>query len=289
MKRWMGLFLLVGCAGSDDGHLDQTSAVTSTDPTIAVTTGDQTTTGDYSTLTTGTHTDNYPSTWCWTLRPAQYDALELLHVAMPSGVVTVADNLSSPGTTGSFHTDGIGRVGDILGFSGYNGNNFAHFRADLSNGIVTMGSPSAHAVTSDGASWISASGVNEICWYDQFADVGSANATGCISESATTSRHAWSGDKIYGAWHSTSEIEVFSAVDGSPIDILQIPDWDTWVWGISVAGGMVHLIDDDRGNYAGQGVRIARYDKVTGAFIDHVFLPDGAMSQGSSGLWCEAV
>ena len=71
------------------------------------------------------------------------------------------------------------------------------------------------------------------------------------------------------------------------IRAIPLQDFDTWVWGISVADGKLHIIDDGRGAYAYLGVRIAVFDPVSGTNLQNVFLNGLPYSHVPSGLWCE--
>ncbi len=91
------------------------------------------------------------------------------------------------------------------------------------------------------------------------------------------------GATIYGSSHSTSTVEVIDTLADSTT-VLALENYDTWVWGIGVLNGHVHLLDD--GRQAPNGDTLLRsFDPVTGAEQSRVVI---ATAMGAQGLWCGA-
>jgi hypothetical protein len=131
-----------------------------------------------------------------------------------------------------------------------------------------------------------------LCLYPDFEALGSRSPSSTIGENVAATRLGVFGDEAYCAWHSTNVVDVVSMIDGSLIRTIPLEDYDTWVWGVSVAGGRLFLIDDGRGDYPdeGRGVHIVSFDPVTGERRGDVTIdvfPDQFMIW-PSGLWCES-
>jgi hypothetical protein len=221
-------------------------------------------------------------TWCWTVAPIDKQ-LALLQVDMNAHTWTEVGRYGS--VTSSFHTQSLARLGDHLYMSAYGGNNFEWVDLDLSAGTLSVSGPAEPvSVLTDGMHlyW----GLFEgICEYESWGDLVTDHDIGCVSGFDHATRFTRFDALVYGAWHSTSEVQVYDASSGFELETIRLDDWGTWVWGMSIAGGMLHLIDDARNHsYTGSGVRIARFDPATGDLIDHTFI-DGPRA---SGLWCEA-
>lgn len=96
------------------------------------------------------------------------------------------------------------------------------------------------------------------------------------------------GTTLYGAWHSTHELEVFDLRDlGADPRIIPLEGFDTWVNGIGVAGGMIHVLDGGRQLPGARTQRLARFDG-DGRALSEVRIPSDALGAGASGLWCDA-
>lgn len=140
----------------------------------------------------------------------------------------------------------------------------------------------------DGTVLMAENASGEICSYASFADLNADLGYDCVDGFNSASRFTLDGSTVYGAWHSTNLVRTYPRSTGDQSGYITLSDWDTWVRGMSVANGMLHLVNDDRGTYAGSGVRIARFDPATGTLLDHVFLTGtSAYSHKPSGLWCE--
>jgi hypothetical protein len=121
----------------------------------------------------------------------------------------------------------------------------------------------------------------ELCFYE---DLGQGGESARIEVDATAvSRFTVHGDEGYFAWHSTDTVEVVSMIDGRLLRTIELEGFDTWVWGMSVAGGRLYLLDDGRGD-AGPGTRITSFDAVTGENLGDVVIGDRATM--ANGLWC---
>ena len=94
------------------------------------------------------------------------------------------------------------------------------------------------------------------------------------------------GDLLYGAWHSTNSVEIVDLASGATVRSLELEDYDTWVSGLGVAGGMIHLLDDGRSGEHPTGDRwISRFDELSGDMVNEVDL--GSLPH-PVGLYCEA-
>jgi hypothetical protein len=224
--------------------------------------------------------------WCWTVAPVG-GQLAVLQVDPVAGTWFEYGRFGQ-GVNSSFHTGGIGRSGDSLVMSAYLGNDFQWVELDMAADSFTAGPPTYGVSISAHGQELVTLGCAGLCWYPDYAALISGNPGSETPAEFHASRLGIHGNTVYTAWHSTGELDVHDAITGSFQYTLGLQDYETWVWGISGAGGVVYVIDDGRGAYADQGVRIAGFDPASGANVSNVFLdvfPD-LYTVWPSGLWC---
>lgn len=228
-------------------------------------------------------------TWCWTVAPTVSGDVALLWVDPDTATWREAGVFAGPFDS-TFHTNGIGRIGDELVMLSIDGSGSdAWISLDIPTSTLTVGAPvdSDAVVTSDGVSlWAQMD--DDLCKFTDFSSLEAWSPDSCTSDLFASERIAVSGSYAYGAWHSQNYYREFDLASATQLAVIPLEDWDTWIWGMSVADGMLHLVNDDRGGYSGYGTRIARYDQHTGVLVDHMFLSDLPYSSTPSGLWCES-
>jgi hypothetical protein len=223
------------------------------------------------------------STWCWLVAPRD-GMLAVIQVDMDTGYWFERDAFGT-GINESFDTGGLARVGNTLVMAGYTGNEFSWVEADMDAKQVTIGNDAGHVVSvaTDGTRILSFCGEHglSLCTYTNFAALNSGNPSGVLENVVGVTRIGATSDRIYGAWHSTDSIKVFDSADGTLLNTVVLEGWDDWIWGISVVGNVLHIVNSN-------GL-VARFDKDTGAFLDsvQVDLPYPYPSAGH-GLWCES-
>lgn len=228
---------------------------------------------------------------CWTVAPIDSKEFGLYTVDMATGEVT-EDMRFAHTNSQSLHTQGLGYDGgDELVMSAYNGNDSSWFLMDLATGDLTTEYTTGYAssVTHNGdqfMSYSSASALFSVILYDDFAAIAADEPSEYLEDVGRGSRIGYADDKIYNAWHSTDTIEVYS-IDGEFVRTIELEKYNNWVWGVSIIGDKLHLIDDGRNDYGDKGVRLAQFDLETGDLLRHVFLKGDAFSR-PSGLWCRA-
>ncbi len=225
------------------------------------------------------------ATWCWTVAPLE-GSLALLQVDMAAHTWVEVGRYGA-NVPSSFQTQSLARLGDHLYTSGLSGAYYEWFDLDLTTGTLTR-TPGGQPLSlfTDGTRFFAERTPHGVCEYSSWADVLGGKRTQCVAGFPDATRFTRSDSLVYGAWHTTTEFNVYDAASGVEMETVPLTDWDTWIWGMSVAGGMLHLIDDARTDaYGDLGERIARYDPETGAFIDHTFVN---LPSSASGLWCES-
>jgi len=127
-------------------------------------------------------------------------------------------------------------------------------------------------------------------WTALNADAPSGTAPGI----GHATRYQVRGGIAFAAWHSTGKLVLRDLVSDRDLGELRLGGfYNNWVWGIGVTDEVVHIIDDGRyGLFASRvqrPVRVHRFDRFTGAKLDHVKLmldEDRPLAQ-ASGLWCD--
>lgn len=230
-----------------------------------------------------TGTPPAPGVWCYSLASRSDPATGvhnavLVRIDTATGAAT--DITSWPTGTGSFHTFGMTR--DATGFAtaAYNGNDFDWLHLDLGGAAVwTAADIHADEVVYDGAGYIAIHGSVETMRYATWADLLARKPSSGLAIRGVE-RLAADGGLLYGAWHSTDTVTVFDAATGATVRQLPLAGWDTWVRGMSVAGGLLWMIDDGRQD---PDQRLAGFDPVTGAMVTRI-----PTSGGLTGLYCSA-
>lgn len=225
--------------------------------------------------------------WCWTVAPVDG---QLAVLQLDPGAATWSEyGRYGQGVNSSFHTGGIARQGDTLVMAAYLGNNFQWVELDLVADVFTAGGGTSEVSVSTHAGDLVAFCGGGVCTYPDFAALDANSPASVVPCDYYATRHGVHGDTLYTAWHSTTEIDVFDVFSGAYLDTLELEDYDTWVWGISRVGDVLYVIDDGRGAYSDQGVRIASFDAFTGTHLGSMFVDLDPLLYGQrpSGLWCE--
>ncbi|MCB9745700.1 MAG: hypothetical protein H6740_24210 [Alphaproteobacteria bacterium] len=194
------------------------------------------------------------------------------------------------GSTEAAHTNGLAKLGDVLVASVYT---VGLVEIDTALGTANAyGGDGPGSIASDGSALYTAYDSADLARYPDVAALAAGTPDLVLNRPFNASRYAAADGELFGAWHSTDEVDVVDSGTGAHLRTLSLEDWDTWVQGMSVVDDTLYLVDDERSdNYSGRGVRIAAYDKQTGTLQANVFLP-GVNSQAGyshkpSGLWCE--
>jgi hypothetical protein len=267
---------------TDPGDTDtDTDAPDTASTDTASTDTASTDTASTDTASTDTADPGFPATWCHTLVPLSSGDLQLIVVDMATG--TWVEQARWSGFDPSFHTGGLATDGSTWIFAGYDGNGFRWYAVDAATGAVTAAADETYALSVgwSGTEWVAVNlRERELRSFNTFADLSADTPTTAVPAGWFT-RLGVDGADVYGAWHSTNVIDVHDLLTGGQIRTISLEDWDTWVWGVSVAGGKLHLIDDGR-EYPDP--RIASFDPVSGALLERVLL--STLSGRPSGLWC---
>lgn len=219
------------------------------------------------------------SSVCFTLAPIA-GSLAVLEVGMDSGTITERGRFGS--VTSSWNTSGIGLSNDRFVAMAYNGNNNATFVVDLNSGLTRFGNANMGNVTAINDRIIS-NATGTLGLYRNPLELDNQNPVRLGASTSSNNRIALDGLELFTAWHSTDTVDVVHALTGAAIRTISLEGYDTWVHGMSVAGDMLHVIDDGR-QLASQ--RIARFDPQNGTLINEVMIPRGMASRAPSGLWC---
>jgi nitrite reductase/ring-hydroxylating ferredoxin subunit len=167
------------------------------------------------------------------------------------------------------------------------------YEIDLATGAVRRGSETmAEAVSVYRGGFVATCRESlGLCLYSDFDSLDAQTPSERFEEFICQTRFGVRGDEISCAWHSTDVVEVYDLRTGDHVRSIPLEDYDTWVWGVSVAGGRLHLIDDGRGEHEVPGQRIVSFDPLTGARLGEVHLtglfPD-RYTHWPGGLWCES-
>lgn len=228
--------------------------------------------------------------YCWTVAPVS-GQLAVIEVDMDAGTWTEYGRYGQA-VNSSFHTGGLARSGDTLVMAAYLGNNFQWMELDMAADTIVRGSDTDNVSVSIHDQEFIALGYHhqDVHRYADFDALNYGNPSSTITMDPHASRLGVCEDELYTAWHSTNELDVYDPTTGAYLHTLPLDDFDTWVWGISMVGGQVHVIDDGRGAYMANGTRIASFDPVTGANTGNVFIDFAGteFGPGPAGLWCEA-
>ena len=220
---------------------------------------------------------------CWTTAPAD-GQLAVIEIDVEVGTYNEVGRYGS-GLASSFHTAGIAELGDQLIGAGYDGNTTRWTRIDRATGETEIGAATSEwsvAATSSGnLATICGDGY---CEYTSFEELQSGWPVHHADGDYQASRLAVEGDQVYGAWHSTSEIDVHDRLTGARLRTVALEGWDGWVWGIGVHDGFIHLLDGDFSE-----PYVARFDGVTGELLAEVVLENLDYDHKPTGLWCGPV
>jgi hypothetical protein len=88
-------------------------------------------------------------------------------------------------------------------------------------------------------------------------------------------------DRLYAAWHSAGEIDVYDFHSAEFIERVELDTWDQWVHGMAVRGETLHLLNRDATT-----AWIAHFDLDTGVLADEIVLEDLPYEGMVGGLWC---
>lgn len=223
---------------------------------------------------------------CYVLEP-QNNLLRLYAVGMDTG--TLVEHSRWGAATSSFHTAGIAYHGAHLLTGGYSGNAFSWYDLDLAANTKTAGPP--HGAGAE----------NGVAYYDDGANRGfltleasanrldrfatAADVVAGVPPNATLpgfsgfTRFTTDGPTLYGAWHSPREVLVYDVPSGSQTGTILLEDWNAWVWGMSVVGGRLYLIDDGRGLPGQLDPRIGVFD-LAGNSLGNVLLTHHPFARG---------
>lgn len=283
----LALLTLTGCFEKEEDSYHYPHADSPGDPSVDSTGG----AGDTGAADTGPSSP-YDDTVCWTLEKSWnastgYTDLALVTIDMATGALTQqALFTGSDGDT--LMSGGLARNGDSFIFSNYNDAGYLWEELNLSTGARTSCSNTtmAESITFDGSAWwtIDTSG-GGLQSFASYADLCARTALS-TAPGDYYSRLTWdeSGTTIIGAWHSTNEVGFYDPATGGQLSTLTLAGWDTWVWGISEAGGKIHLIDDGRQTGS---QRLSSFDPSTGAVIEEIDTGASGANGNVYGLWCE--
>ena len=126
--------------------------------------------------------------------------------------------------------------------------------------------------------------------YELYPDLAAlvANApSGSVPNPLWLTRFHVDGNTLYGTSHSTDEVMTHAVATGALLSRIPLQNFDTWVRGIGVAGGYLHLIDGGGGLPNQTEPRIARFD-MGGQNVSNVTVVGHAWSHNPTGLWCDA-
>ena len=229
---------------------------------------------------------------CWTVAPAD-DQLALIEVDMETGRWREVGRYGA-GFDSSFHTPCLAYFADALVTSGRAGGGDEFVKIDLSTGETRRGGafrpPQCVGVHGDELV-LFCPDLEGLCFYDDFDAMITGVPSRRVGGPFHASRFTVHRNEIFLAWHSTDVVDVFDADTGAWLRTIELEGFDTWVWGMSVAGGRLHLIDLGGGVPGDSGQRIVIFDTDTGARLGEVLLPyfePFPHTAHLSGLWCES-
>lgn len=205
-------------------------------------------------------------------------ALALVAVDMTTGTTRQAAQWTGA-VESSFHTAGLTYGQGVYVAAGYDGNGFSWYALDPTRGEVrNLGSAgNLSAVAWTGTDWLAPlEGMAGMARYPSLEALA-AHAPRCSFSGGQYSRFTVAGELIYGAWHSTDQVDVHELSTGKLLRTVQLQGWDQWVMGIAVAGGSLYLL----GTSGLSSTPIAAFDLDTGAQLGQVSLPGSF-----SGLSC---
>ncbi len=219
-----------------------------------------------------------PPGHCWTVAPTG-GQLAVIDVDIPGGT------WSEVGRWGqwvefAFHTDGIALLDGSIHACGYDGNGFSWFELDMVAGTSAYGpSCDSDSIGATSSQLVVLRSMSQFELYDSYADLLAGNAAAVYQPDIHASRVTATDTHFYAAWHSTEEIDVYDAATGAYSHTIPLQDWDTWVWGMSVVGDSLYVMNHEH---------FAQYDVHTGALLADTVFGDinGDYMHPPSGLWC---
>ncbi len=155
---------------------------------------------------------------------------------------------------------------------------------DLSDGSVRSGgSVQEESVATDGVDLITfCNHTDAFCRYESFDDLVADMPSASVDVDFHASRMTATAERIYAAWHSASEIDVYDVHTGAFIETLHPEGWDNWIHGMAVAEDELVLMRRSAYDH-----HFARFDLATGAFLGEVIVTDMYYTGRAGGLWCE--
>ncbi len=231
----------------------------------------------------------YEPTWCWMAAPvdsgSKWTSLALLVVDMATGAVTEVGRYNI-GIYGGFVTAGLVRDGSTFVFAGHEGDGIRGQRLHTSTETLErcVGTTRSESVAFTGSEYVRVEVKGfELRRYATFEDLCADRPTSSVP-TEWIERLAVEGSQVYGMWHSDDHVQIGNLDNGYPIRKLPLEGWEGWVWGVSMAGGKLHLL-----SYPDQWreQRVESFDPLTGALIEAVVVPDMGYVTRPSGLWCE--
>ncbi|MDP2310677.1 MAG: hypothetical protein Q8P18_31965 [Pseudomonadota bacterium] len=228
-------------------------------------------------------------TWCRTLMAGR-GAVSLIVVDMSTGNWTQEarwTGFEGGDGAGVFHTAGLATDGTSWVFAGKEGDTNTWYSVDAASGSVTTGERAEPlAVGWSGSEWVAIDSTSRLIErFSTFSDLGAGVPAAAVDAEQIT-RLTVDGTDVYGAWHSDHELPVQDLLTGVVTRWIVLEGWDTYVWGMSVAGGKLHLIDAGGQTPEGETTqyRISSFDRTTGEWRETVRL--GNLTGRPSGLWC---
>ncbi len=224
---------------------------------------------------------------CWLVAPLD-GQLALLEVDMDAGTWLEVGRYGE-GFASSFRTAGLAYYRGALVMAGSDGSRSRWLEIDLRTGLARWGRETdldAAAVYRD--QLIAACPeMTDLCFYGSFDELSrSLPSARRIGVTCFTRLGVW-GDELYCAWHSTDSVEVYGLTTGDHRTV-GLEGYDTWVWGVSLAGGRLHLVDDGRADPEIHDARVVAFDPYTGERLNEVILEGFPGGVRPSGLWCES-
>lgn len=289
--RWLVLFTALcsgGCdgggadaslGGDDDATGDDDDAGDDDDDTAGDDDiGDDDVSDDDS---QGDDDDTAGSMPCWTVAPIM-GALAILEVDVVTG------EWFEVGRYGEWiyltaENEGIALFEDTVVVPIY-GAGSTWVEIDLSDGSVRSGgSVQDETVATDGVDLITfCDHTDAFCRYETFDDLVDNTPSESIEVDFLASRMTATADRLYAAWHSASDIDVYDVHSGAFIETIHLEGWDNWIHGMAVAGDELLLMRRSVYDH-----HFTRFDLATGALLGEVIITDMYYTGRAGGLWCE--
>jgi hypothetical protein len=234
-------------------------------------------------------------TKCWTLAPADDGGLlVLVEVDIDGGSVAEVGRYPAP-VGAAFGTIGLtyehGRL--IMCGRFEPPPTWAHAEIDLATSSFRRhpAEPYHGFGGGEGELVLSSAERDALLFFPDYDTVVADTPTRSVPCRTRASRFAIHGGEVYAAGEVLGEVEVFDARTGAELRTVLAPGRHYRVWGISVAGGRIHIIDNDQREHHGLvGVpRVTAFDRETGDFVAEVRVPFLLVWETyPSGLWCES-